>query len=153
VEIGTTVGKAWEERGIVVETTIDDMTPEVYGYIMERLLKTGAKDVYLAPVIMKKNRPGIVVHVLTDAQHHAAVLAVLFSETSTLGVRSTDIVRTVLPRRGGKAQTPWGTVRVKYAEWNGKSRVTPEYDDCAAIARQHGVPILEVYECARKAVH
>ncbi|OQB42725.1 MAG: hypothetical protein BWY06_00553 [Candidatus Latescibacteria bacterium ADurb.Bin168] len=151
VEIGRTTGSAGEERALVVETTIDDMTPEVYGYVLERLFEAGAKDVYLSPVIMKKNRPGIVVHVLVHPERRERVVSVLFGETSTLGVRISDVVRRVLPRRSETVETPWGPVRVKCAEWDGRTRTTPEYDDCAAIARARNIPVLEVYEFVRKA--
>jgi len=151
VEIGETVAREGWDEVVMLETNIDDMTPEVYGYLIERLLGAGAKDVFLTPVIMKKNRPGIVVSVLTDEATKDRVADLLFRETPTLGVRFSRMSRRVLARQAATVGTPWGPVRVKRAEWDGEVRVTPEYDDCAAVARQYGVPILEVYEAVRRA--
>jgi len=143
---------ALTDRIVHLETNIDDMTPEVYGYIIDRLFAAGAKDVYLAPVMMKKNRPGVVVHVLADESDRDTLVDVLFTETPTLGVRMSEVVRRILPRESGEVATRWGTVRTKRGEYNGKARVTPEYDDCATIARKHSVPILDVYEAVRQAL-
>ena len=119
---------------------------------MDRLMATGAKDVFLTPVMMKKNRPGVVVCVIADDTTRETLTGVLFSETPTLGVRASTMTRRILPRRAGTVETPWGTVRVKSAEWNGTVRTTPEYDDCALIAQQHSVPILKVYEVVQQAI-
>ena len=151
VEIGETVERGGHDEVVVLETNIDDMTPEVYGYVMERLLAAGAKDVFFVPVIMKKNRPGIVLNVITDAATKDRMISVIFQETPTLGVRIATMPRRILARESGTVETPWGTIRVKKAEWDGEVRVTPEYDDCVAVARKHGVPILHVYEAVRRA--
>ena len=134
----------------VIESNIDDMTPEVWGYLMERLFAAGARDVFLTPVIMKKNRPGIVVRIIADDETSDGLIDILFRETPTLGVRTVPMTRRILPRRAGSVETPWGPVRTKIAEWDGRTRATPEYDDCASIARKHGVPILDVYTAAAR---
>ncbi len=152
VEIGETVSTPSRQRDRVVmlETNLDNMTPEIYGYVMDRLFEAGARDVYLDPVIMKKNRPGIVLHVIADDATKDAVTDVLFRETTTIGVRMTYADRVILPRKAGTVDTPWGEVRTKTVEWNGQARTTPEYDDCADIARSHDIPILEVYDAVRR---
>ncbi len=151
VEIGETVAHAGHDEVVVLETNIDDMTPEVYGYVIERLLAAGAKDVFLTPVIMKKNRPGIVLTVLTDERLKDRMIGTIFQETPTLGVRIAVMPRRILTRTSVTVQTRWGPIRAKRAEWNGEVRLTPEYDDCAAVARRHRVPILHVYEVVREA--
>ena len=138
--------EASQEEVVLLETNIDSMTTEIYGYVMEQLFAAGAKDVFLTPVIMKKNRPGIVLSVLADPRGKSALLDIIFRETPTLGVRVLPVVREVLHREESSVSTPWGDVRVKRSEWNGQTRATPEYEDCAAIAREHGVPIRRVYE-------
>ena len=152
VEIGETVSSLLHDQVVVLETNIDDMTSEVYGYLMDRLMATGAKDVFFSSVMMKKNRPGVVVHVIADDTTKDTLIGVLFSETSTLGVRVSTATRRILPREASTVETPWGTVRVKRAEWDGIVRTTPEYDDCAAIAREHDIPILRVYQAVQHAI-
>ena len=151
VEIGESGLSLQHDRVVMLETNLDDMTAEVCGYLMESLLAAGARDVYFDQVIMKKNRPGVVVHVLADAETRDRLTNILFRETPTLGVRMTDMARRTLPRESGSVDTPWGAVRVKRAYLDGGVRVTPEYDDCAAIARDRGVPILDVYDAVRRA--
>jgi len=152
VEIGDTAPVSGQDQVVVLETNIDDMMSEVYGYIINRLMAAGAKDVFLTPVIMKKNRPGIVVHVIAGEDTKDQLTSILFSETPTLGVRVSTMLRRVLPRTAGTVEIQWGSVRVKSAEWDGAIRTTPEYDDCAEIAKKHDVPILKVYEAVQRAI-
>ena len=137
-----------EDHSIIIETNIDDMTPEIYGYIVDKLLEVGAKDAYLTPVIMKKARPGIVLTVLTDHLSLDRTVRTIFEETTTLGVRIYNVDRKKVARSAGDVQTRYGTVRTKIAEFEGKRRETPEYDDCVTLAREHGVPLLDVYRAA-----
>ncbi len=135
----------------VVEATIDDMSPQVYGYAIERLLAAGALDAWLAPVIMKKSRPGVVLTVLCTEEARPAVIETLFKETTTIGVRHHRAGRTVLDRRIEEAATPWGKVRVKVSSMGAEVvQRTPEYEDCAALARNSGIPLLDVIEAAKK---
>lgn len=154
IEIGETASTTskTQDRVVLLETNLDNMMPEVFGYVMEQLFAAGARDVYFDQVIMKKNRPGVVLHVIADELTRDAVTDVIFRETPTLGVRVTYADRIILPRESGTVDTPWGKVRVKRSEWNGVVRVTPEYDDCAAVAKQHRVAIHEVYDVVRRAV-
>ncbi len=131
--------------------TIDDMNPEIYGYLTERLFAVGALDVTLTPVIMKKGRPGVVVSVLCGDGKSATLEEVLFAETTTLGVRRRAWERTVLPRRIETVKTKYGPVRVKLALLpDGSTRVAPEYDDVAKIASTKKVAFRAVYEAAKK---
>jgi uncharacterized protein (TIGR00299 family) protein len=146
VEIGELVTDSQTDSPILLETNIDDMTPEIYGYVIDRLLEAGARDAYLTPVIMKKGRPGIQLTVLADPHKENELTNLIFSETTTLGIRRIPVQRHMLPRRADMVETPFGPVRVKIAHVNGKDRITPEYDDCARIAREKGVPILDIYK-------
>ena len=136
------------EEIITLQTTMDDMPGEVLGYLMERLLAAGARDVYYSPVQMKKNRPGIEVTILCDAEIETDCLHLLFSETSTLGVRRVPVQRTCLPRDEQMTETPYGPVRVKISEWAGQQRIEPEYEDCRRCALSAQVPLRDVYRAA-----
>jgi hypothetical protein len=140
---------AEEEELDLLETSIDDMNPELYGYVLDRLFAGGALDAHLAPVIMKKNRPGVVLSVLCRPDDAAALRALLFAETTTLGVRTQRVARHCLPRESEWVETPYGALRVKIARWGGDSlKAAPEYEDCRAAAQSHGVPLRDVYGAA-----
>ena len=146
VEIGELIADPQTDFPVLLETNIDDMTPEIYGYLIDRLLEAGARDAFLTPVIMKKGRPGIQLTVLADPNKETELTELIFSETTTLGIRRLPVQRHILERRADTVQTPYGPVRVKIADIGGKQRITPEYDDCARIAREQQVPILDVYK-------
>jgi uncharacterized protein (TIGR00299 family) protein len=135
----------------VLETNLDDVPGEVVGYCFDRLFAAGALDVWAAPVQMKKNRPGVLLSVLAPESAVAALEAVLFEETATFGVRRHRAQRTKLQREPVTVETPWGPVRGKRG-WRdgGPGVVTPEYDDCARVAREHSVPLREVYAAVRR---
>lgn len=136
----------------LVEANIDDMSPELYEYLMERLFSAGAHDVWLTPVQMKKTRPAIVVAVLCDRTRLEPIELTLFEETSTIGLRRQPVMRRKLARRSQNVSTPWGPVRVKVAgEGTRTYTVSPEYEDCRALAREAGVPLAEVFAAARAA--
>ena len=131
---------------VVMECNIDDMNPERYAYVMERLFEAGADDVYLQNIIMKKSRPAVTLSVLCTPDRRDALRHVLFTETSTLGVRYHHVKKEMLERRAGTVETPYGQVRIKEAWYQGqKIRTKPEYDDCAALARKQGISIEKVY--------
>lgn len=130
----------------VIETVIDDMNPQWYDYLMELLYAQGALDVILLPVQMKKNRPGTLLKVLAQKADKEGLLQVLFRETSTIGIRSYPVERVKLPRRVETLATPWGEVRVKVIERpDGLVDTVPEYEDCKRIAREHHLPLKQVY--------
>ena len=133
----------WDERPeqdaiLKLETNVDDCTPEALGYVMERLLEGGARDVFFTPVYMKKQRPGTLVTILCDEAHRAALEAILFRETTTIGVRRVTMERTVLPRRGETVQTSLGPVRVKCVATPEGERRYPEQESVAALCRASG---------------
>ena len=134
----------------VLEASIDDMTPEVAGYAMERLLDAGALDVTLAPVYMKKNRPGFLLTVLAAPEARTALGELMLAETSTIGIRETLARRRTLPRTWRQVRTRFGSVRVKVAGGAGSAtNFAPEYDDCRKLALEHGVPFKVVWEQAK----
>jgi len=131
----------------VLETNIDDMNPQLYDHIMENLLQAGALDVFLTPVQMKKNRPGILLSVIAQKETVANLLDILLEESTTLGVRVSERQRLSLPRLSHLVQTRFGKIRVKVAyKGNTIAKMRPEYDDCKKAARDCGVPIGLVYE-------
>jgi uncharacterized protein (TIGR00299 family) protein len=135
---------------VELQTNIDDMSPEHYGHVTERLANAGALDVTLAPVYMKKGRPGTVISVLAHEETAETLIDTLFRETTTLGVRFSRLERRMLPREMRRVETPFGPIRVKLAVLDGHVRsAAPEYEDCRAAALTHGVPIAAVYDAAR----
>ncbi len=141
------------EELVHIEANIDDMNPEVYGYLFELLLERGARDVYVSPVLMKKGRPGQLLGVLADEDDLQALTETILAETTTLGVRYHRVERRILEREIRQVETPFGSVSVKIGQIQGHGRAAPEYEDCARLARQHQVPILSVYEAARRAIY
>jgi uncharacterized protein (TIGR00299 family) protein len=149
--VGDVVAIPREEQMMVLETNIDDLNPELYEHVMERLFAAGARDVSLTPIQMKKNRPGVLLWVLGEVTDSEKLSAILFAETSTLGVRSYLVTRVALPRETKEVVTSYGTVRVKLAQApNGSVNVAPEYDDCKRLARDKDIPLKLVYEAAIK---
>jgi uncharacterized protein (TIGR00299 family) protein len=140
------------ETLVVLETNIDDMSPELHGYVMERLLTSGALDAYLTPVLMKKNRPGVVLSVLCRPEDAARLRDLLFAETTTLGVRTSEVQRHCLPREIETVDTPYGAIRVKVARWGDSEKAAPEYEDCRRAAAAHRVPLWQVYQAALRAL-
>jgi uncharacterized protein (TIGR00299 family) protein len=148
VLIGDRVDAAESTSVSVIEANIDDSTPQVLGYAMERLLETGALDVTLTPVFMKKNRPGTIVSVIASPEATEELAAVLFAETTTLGLRIVQAERRVLPRRMAEVETRYGKIRVKHTQ---AGNFAPEYEDCRKAALQHSVPLRTVIAAANEA--
>ncbi len=140
------------ESVVILETNIDDMNPQVYDHVMARLFKAGALDVFLNPIQMKKNRPGILLRVIARPGDTGPLTDILLAETSTLGVRQQIMSRVSLRREIRTVETPHGAVRIKIATFgDGQHRATPEYDDCRRLAEQQGVPLRDVYRAAERA--
>ena len=132
---------------VVVETCIDDMNPEVFGFLMERLFKEGALDVYWIPIFMKKNRPGTMVQVLCQENRKKILIDCILSETSSLGVRYYDVKRQMLAREYIFVKTIYGKIQVKrIIEQDGAVRIVPEYEVCKKIALEKNIPIRVVYD-------
>ncbi len=135
------------EEIAVLEANLDDLNPQLIGYIVDLALSEGALDVFTTPVQMKKNRPGTLLTVLARPQEEERLRLLLFRESSTLGVRSRHEQRHVLARRHEAVNTPWGEVRIKVASLNGAiSQYAPEYEDCRRIAAEHHVPLKTVMQ-------
>ena len=150
--LGETVAQGSEEQVWVVETNLDDITGELIGYATTRLWEAGALDVYLTPIQMKKNRPAVKLTVLCHASQLEALEAILFGETTTLGVRRWPVSRQVLVRRPHRVQTEWGPVEGKVGWLADKSpRFTPEFESCRAVAVMHRLPLRTIYEAAQRA--
>jgi uncharacterized protein (TIGR00299 family) protein len=135
------------DRIAVLEANLDDLSPQVLGYAMERLLAEGALDVFSIPVQMKKSRPGALLTVLAKTEDADRLAKLIFAETTTLGVRSREEYRQVLTRRWETVATTWGPVRIKIANMNGTvSNYAPEYEDCRALAEAQHVPLRTVIQ-------
>lgn len=139
----------------IIEANIDDMNPELYSYVVDKLFQMGVLDVYMVPIYMKKNRPGILLGVITHEDTAEAAVDLLLRETTTLGVRIQDTRRTILPREEIQVQTRFGDIQVKVARAYGKIlNISPEYQSCRAFAEKLGIPLKEVYrECLRAALN
>lgn len=141
------------ESYVVLETNIDDMNPEFYSYLFPLLLKNGALDVYLSSIIMKKNRPGIMISVLCTGNNVNRLQDILFTETTTLGIRRREVDRVELERRVIMIQTSLGQVRVKVAYREGEViKAAPEYEDCLRIAEERHLPLREVYDTINREI-
>jgi pyridinium-3,5-bisthiocarboxylic acid mononucleotide nickel chelatase len=135
------------ENLVLVESCIDDMNPEIFGYLMEKLFEDGALDVYWIPVQMKKNRPGTLVNVLCAPERRKAVVARILAETTSLGVRFQAVQRVALERRAIEVDSAYGKVQVKQVPGtDGAVRLIPEYEVCRRIARERDLPLQQVYE-------
>ena len=135
----------------VLEANLDDLNPQVFGYVMDRLFEEGALDVFGIPVHMKKNRPGMLLTVLCNVEDAGKMMQLLFAETSTLGIRHREESRQTLARRWESVRTEWGEVRIKIASMNGSvTNYAPEYEDCRRIAAEHHVPLKTVMQEAIK---
>ncbi|RKY78291.1 nickel pincer cofactor biosynthesis protein LarC [candidate division KSB1 bacterium] len=148
VLIGDSKIEPIEDRVLLLETNIDDMNPQFYDYVMEVLFQKGAKDVFLTPIHMKKNRPGVILSVISPLNKKDELLDVLFAETTTLGIRISEVIkRQKLERKIETVDTQFGKVNVKISFTGGKIRdIVPEYEECKKIAQEYQLPIKQVYE-------
>jgi hypothetical protein len=136
----------------LLEANLDDLNPQLYDYVMERLFTAGALDVTLTPIQMKKNRPGVTLTVLCEPEARAAMADILFAETSTLGLRYTAWQRLCLERNWLEVMTEYGALRVKVGRQDGRVRtVAPEFEDCRRAAERTGAPLKEVQMAAAAA--
>jgi uncharacterized protein (TIGR00299 family) protein len=142
-------GEHWDEPVSVIETNLDDMSPQIYGYFVEQALAAGALDVFSTAVQMKKNRPGVLLTILCESAHTAKMMDLVFRETTTIGVRTYDVRRKVLEREIVRVATQFGEVRMKISRMNGSVlNAAPEYDDCQRLAAEKGIPLKQVIAAA-----
>jgi uncharacterized protein (DUF111 family) len=138
-----------DEQLLILETNIDDLNPELYEHVMERLFAAGARDVCFLPLQMKKNRPGVMLWVLGEIPERERLSAIIFAETSTIGIRSYPVSRMALRRESREVNTPYGSVRVKLSHTpEGRVHAAPEYEDCKRIAQEKNFPLKLIYEAA-----
>jgi uncharacterized protein (TIGR00299 family) protein len=148
VLLGETEEKQGLESLVVLETNIDNLSGEILGYSMEKLLNEGALDVFHTPIYMKKNRPAVMLSVITKADMEQKLVDILLKETTTLGIRRYEISRYAMEREIFSVNTKYGEVRLKKAWLGSVVKYSPEYEDCAQIAREHNVPIKDVFAAA-----
>lgn len=158
MHIGEMEPEAINQETIVVEANIDDASPQIFPYVMDKLLAMGVFDVWLTPIIMKKNRMATKLSVLLDSQLLPKVTPLLFEETSTIGLRHYVVNREMLERNVITINRPFGSAKVKISSYNGKvCSITPEYEDCKKLAIETGIPLKEIQqtllEAARNTVN
>jgi len=137
-----------KEGLLVLETNIDDMNPQIYPYVMEKLFEAGAFDVYYSNIMMKKGRPGILLSVSSDESLLDKMLEIIYSETTTIGVRINKIERHKLKREIKEVETSFGIVKVKIAEFGNSEnhyKITPEFEECKRLAKEFNKPLYEIY--------
>jgi hypothetical protein len=151
--VGTASVASGADDVVVLEATVDDMSPQLWEHVLDRLLAAGARDAFLVPVVMKRSRPATMLRVLAAPADRDRLAAIVFAETSTIGLRWTPWRRMVLPREERTVDTPWGPVRVKIAHApDGTPNVAPEFEDCRRIAAERGVALKLVQQAARSAL-
>jgi uncharacterized protein (TIGR00299 family) protein len=149
--IGTSESTSGRERVVVIETNIDDMNPQFYDYVMEKLLAMEVLEVFITPILMKKNRPGHLLTIICPSEKLPPVTKFLLRETTTLGLRWREEERAKTDREILTKETKYGKIRFKMARWEGKVvNLSPEYDDCKRLALEKGVPLKEIFEEAKK---
>ncbi len=147
VYLGEDDKKEKVEEQFILETNIDDMNPELYGYIEEKLFEVGALDVFKTPIIMKKGRPAIKLSILTTPNKEKEILNVVFEETTSIGIRKFNVEKVMLDREFSTVSTKYGDIKIKNSYYNGKIvKSKPEYEDCKKIAKENKLPILEIYK-------
>ncbi|GAB4327839.1 MAG: nickel pincer cofactor biosynthesis protein LarC [Calditrichia bacterium] len=154
VIIGNKDDRGNESRHLVMlETNIDDQSPELLGYVMEKALQNGALDAFFQPIYMKKNRPAVLLKVLCEPENVQGLQDLILLETSTLGIRKIPVERVSLRREIREIETPFGKIRVKTAyPADGKMKASPEFEDCRKLAEQHNRPLWEIFEIAYHAI-
>lgn len=144
VFMGEKIINVKEDKNLVIEANIDDMNPQIYGYLMEKLFERGALDVTLTPIFMKKGRPGILLTVLLEPWKEQEITEILFKETSTIGVRKYFVDKIMMDREIREVDTSWGKVKVKISRYGSFEKISPEYEDCKKIAEKEGIPLINV---------
>jgi uncharacterized protein (TIGR00299 family) protein len=147
--IGNDIDKQRSETVVVLESNLDDMNPELLGYLMDRLFDAGAKDVTFSHIQMKKNRPGIQLQVIGQPEDKDRLSSIIFKESTTLGIRFTYSQRSILARGELMVESPWGKMRVKKViNQGGKTALLPEYEECRRVAKANNLALRDVYAWA-----
>ncbi|MBI2626135.1 MAG: nickel pincer cofactor biosynthesis protein LarC [Candidatus Nealsonbacteria bacterium] len=146
--------KMEEDKSIILETNIDDMNPQFYAFVIDRLIKAGAREAFIQPIVMKKNRLGTLLTAICDEKIKDKLIEIIFNETTTFGVRVNKISRICLDREFKKIETKYGLINVKIGKYKGKVRtISPEYEDCKGIAIKRKLPVKTVYNEAKRISH
>ncbi|MGA2315595.1 MAG: nickel pincer cofactor biosynthesis protein LarC [Thermodesulfobacteriota bacterium] len=149
--IGTSELTSEKERVAVIETNIDDMNPQFYDYVMEKLFAMEVLEVFITPILMKKNRPGHLLNIICSSEKLPFVTKFLLRETTTLGLRWHEEERAKTDREILTKETKYGKIRFKLARWEGRIvNLSPEYEDCKRLALENGIPLKEVFEEAKR---
>lgn len=147
--LGETSRAAGQPEYLVVQANIDDLNPQIYPHVMDKLFAAGALDVWITPIIMKKSRPAVTLSMLVDSRAFPALAAVLLAETTTIGMRYYPVSRLEAERRFTEIATPWGQVQVKVSSLQGQvANVAPEFEDCRRLAGERGLPLKVVWQKA-----
>lgn len=150
--LGEPVAGLQEDKVCIVEANIDDATPEILGAAMDELLAGGALDVYFTPIQMKKNRPATKLSIIAPVALRSHLAKLVMRSTTSLGVRTYEADRLICQRWQDTVESPWGPVRIKVKAFGDRRSASPEFEDCLRIAREHNVPIGDVYEVVRLAL-
>lgn len=143
--------KMKKDKLIILETNIDDMNPQFYAYVIERLIKKGAREAFIQPIVMKKSRLGTLLTAICDEKIKDKLIEIIFDETTTFGIRANKISRVCLDREFKKIKTKYGPINIKIGKYKGKIRtISPEYDDCEEAAAKKNIPVKEVYDEVKK---
>ncbi len=149
--IGTSESISGKEKVVIIETNIDDMNPQFYDYLIEKLLAMEVLEVFITPILMKKNRPGHLLTIISPSEKLSSVTKFLLRETTTLGLRWHEEERAKTDREILTGKTKYGKIRFKLARWEGKVvNLSPEYEDCKRLALEKKVPLKEVFEEAKR---
>ncbi len=152
VMIGETITESEQDEVWMVETNIDDMPGEHFGYLLEKALEAGALDGFITPVQMKKSRPGTLISIIVDDAHLSKVERIIFEQSTTFGIRKYRASRKKLHRKLVDVETEFGTIKVKIGMLNGSIKnITPEHEDCRKVAEERGIPLKEIYNTAMNA--
>ena len=152
VLIGDADAASARQTVVVIETEIDDMNPQIFGLVLDQLMTAGALDVFYTPIQMKKNRPGTLLTIIAQPDARERLMSIVFRESTTIGIRYTEMTRECLDREKVEVLTPFGPVTVKVARRNGEVlNASPEFEDCARVAAEHNRPVKEVHAAAIKA--
>ncbi len=152
VMIGETITVSEQDEVWMVETNIDDMPGEHFGYLLEKILDAGALDGYITPVQMKKSRPGTLISIIVDEMYLSKIERIMFEQSTTFGIRKYKASRKKLNRKLVDVETKYGMVKVKIGTLNGHVKnITPEHEDCKKIAEERGLPLRLIYNTAMNA--
>lgn len=152
VMIGESIDNLTSKKRLVIETSIDDMNPQIYEYLMQKLFNVGVLDVFFTPIFMKKQRPATLITVLTEPHKENLIAEIIFKETTSIGYRKYFIEKVELEREIYNVNTPWGPVRVKKSNFADFYNFVPEYDDCKKIAQENNIPLKFVIKEVEKII-